>query len=219
MRPRGAEPGGPLPRCQHAQKERRAAAERKTEDRLWAYSDAVFAVIVTIMVLQLRPPKSHDLSALWGLWPMFISYVVSYVFIAIIWINYHYLTRFIETPSLGLMWTNFLHLLLVSLLPFTTAWVAQTRMAPIPVIIYSGLFVCAAAAFNVLEYHILKQSSLISQPSRRTARRRSLSALILFALATLAAALKPWLGFALVCSALVLHIKPDVGSGRAAHER
>ncbi|MGH2872971.1 MAG: TMEM175 family protein [Solirubrobacteraceae bacterium] len=198
------------------QDERRDAAERKTADRLWAYSDAVFAVIVTIMVLQLRPPKSHHLSALFGLWPTVISYVVSYVFIAIIWINHHYLTRFIRTPSLGLMWTNFLHLLLVSLLPFTTAWMAQTRLAPMPVMVYAGLFLCADGAYNALEHHILKQTREITEEARRIARRRSLLALALFAAATLAAAFEPWLGFVLVCSALVLHIKPDIGSGRAA---
>ena len=131
--------------------------------------------------------------------------------------NYHYLSRFVETPSLGLVWINFLHLLFVSLIPFTTAWMARTRLASDPVIVYTALFVCAASVFNVLEYRVFKQTSLISRTSRQTARRRSLLALLLFGLAILAAvAFKPWLGFALVCSALVLHIKPDVGSGRAS---
>ena len=195
-------------------KERHARADRKTADRLWAYSDAVFAVIVTIMVLQLKPPKSNHLSALVTLWPTVISYVVSYVFIAIIWINHHYLTRFIQTPSLGLVWTNFIHLLLVSLLPFTTAWMAQTKLASTPVMVYAGLFVCTDGAYNVLESHILKRTTEISQRARHIARRRSLLAFTLFATATLAAAFEPWLGFGLVCSALVLHIKPDIGSSQ-----
>jgi uncharacterized membrane protein len=201
------------------QQQRDARADRKTADRLWAYSDAVFAVIVTIMVLQLRPPKSHDLSALLTLWPTVISYVVSYVFIAIIWINHHYLTRFIRTPSLGLVWTNFAHLLLVSLLPFTTAWMAQTRLASTPVMVYAGLFVCTDGAYNLLEHHILNRTDELSDRARRIARRRSLLALALFATATLAAAFEPWLGFGLVCTALVLHIKPDVGAGRSDHPK
>jgi uncharacterized membrane protein len=188
---------------------------RKTADRLWAYSDAVFAVIVTIMVLQLKPPKSAHFSALFSLWPTVISYVVSYVFIAIIWINHHYLTRFIQSPSLGLMWTNFVHLLLVSLLPFTTAWMAQTKLASTPVVVYAGLFVCTDGAYNALEHHILKRASEIPERARRIARRRSVLALALFAMATVAAAFEPWAGFALVCSALVLHIKPDIGARRA----
>ncbi len=195
---------------------RSGAESRKAADRLWAYSDAVFAVIVTIMVLQLKPPKSAQVSSLFALWPTVISYVVSYVFIAIIWINHHHLTRFIEAPSLGLVWTNFIHLLLVSLLPFTTAWMAQTKLASGPVMVYAGLFVCTDGAYNVLERHILRRTSGINERGRRIARRRSLSALTLFALATLAAAFEPWLGFALVCCALVLHLKPDVGSGRSS---
>ena len=159
------------------------AEQRKVADRLWAYSDAVFAVIVTVMVLQLRTPTSHHFSSLLGLWPTLTSYVASYVFIAIIWINYHYLSRFVETPSLGLVWINFLHLLFVSLIPFTTAWMARTRLASDPVIVYTALFVCAASVFNVLEYHVFKQTSLISRTSRQTARRRSLLALLLFGLA------------------------------------
>jgi uncharacterized membrane protein len=199
------------------QEQRDARADRKTADRLWAYSDAVFAVIVTIMVLQLRPPTSQHLSALLTRWPTAISYVVSYVFIAIIWINHHYLTRFIRTPSLGLVWTNFAHLFLVSLLPFTTSWMAQTRFASTPVMVYAGLFVCTDGAYNVLEHHILQRTDELSGGARRIARRRSLLALALFATATLAAAFEPWLGFGLVCTALVLHVKPDVGAGRGDH--
>lgn len=200
----------------HRHEQRSDNEGRPTADRLWAYSDAVFAVIVTIMVLQLKPPKSDHISALSTLWPTIISYVVSYVFIAIIWINHHYLTRFIQSPSLGLVWTNFIHLLLVSLLPFTTAWMAQTKLASGPVTVYAGLFVCTDGAYNVLEHHILKRTDEISQSARRIARRRSLSALTLFAIAALTAAFEPWLGFTLVCLALVLHIKPDIGSGRTA---
>ena len=95
------------------QEERNESEGRKTADRLWAYSDAVFAVIVTIMVLQLKPPKSADLSALLTLWPTLISYVVSYVFIAIIWINHHYLMSYITVPSLRIVWINFGHLFFV----------------------------------------------------------------------------------------------------------
>jgi uncharacterized membrane protein len=190
----------------------RPTAEQDTTDRMVVYSDAVFAVIVTIMVIQLRPPRSHDFSALYVLWPKATSYVVSYVFIAIIWINHHHLTRFIRTSSQRLIWTNFIHLFLVSLLPFTTEWMAQTRLAPIPVVVYAGLFVCADGAYNLFERHILLTTSEITEQGRRLARRRSMLALALFATATLVAAFEPWIGFGLICAALVLHLKPDVGS-------
>ena len=81
--------------------------EKITADRLAAFSDAVFAVIVTIMVLELKVPDQPAFSALRPLWPTVLSYVVSYLFIAIIWINHHYLMRFAGPPTLGLIWINF----------------------------------------------------------------------------------------------------------------
>jgi uncharacterized membrane protein len=191
-------------------------AGRDTTDRLSAYSDAVFAVIVTIMVLQLKPPRSAHFSGLYALWPTMISYVVSYVFIAIIWMNHHHFTRLIQTPSLGLTGTNFIHLFLVSLLPFTTAWIAQTKLASVPVLVYAGLFVCTDAAYNIFEHHVLRGTTEISDDRRRLARRRSLLAFALFATATVVAAVEPLVGFGFICAALVLHLKPDIGSARSS---
>src|SRR5882757_8693507 len=105
--------------------------ESVTADRLAAYSDAMFAVIVTVMVLELRAPDRAEFSALWPLWPTAVSYAVSYVFIAVIWMNHHYLMRFVGPPTLRLMWINFAHLFPVSLVPFATAWVARTRLASV----------------------------------------------------------------------------------------
>lgn len=182
-------------------------------DRLSAYSDAVFAVIVTIMVLQLKAPASPTFAALAPLWPTLLSYVVSYVFIAIIWVNHHHLTGLIVEPSLRLVWINFIHLFLVSLLPFTTAWMAGTNFAPLPVVAYATLFVLTDGTYNVYERYVLRQTSEISERGRRIARRRSLIALLLFVSAAVAAIFEPWVGFGLVCLALILHLKPDIGSG------
>src|SRR5260370_41833331 len=102
-------------------------AEKESAHRLAAYSDAVFAVIVTVMVLELKAPEEAAFSALWPLWPTAISYAVSYLFIAIIWINHHYLMRLVGPPTLGFMWINFAHLFMLSFLSFLTAWIARTR--------------------------------------------------------------------------------------------
>ena len=186
--------------------------EKDTADRLAAYSDAVFAVIVTIMVLELSAPDEPAFSALWPLWPTALSYAVSYLFIAIIWINHHYLMRLVGPPTLRLMWMNFVHLFLVSLLPFATAWIARTRLASPPVAFYAGLFVCIDIAYNVFEREVLSRAHgrLISERSRRLARRRSLVVLAMFTTATLVALVAPRLGFALICGALILHVRPDV---------
>jgi uncharacterized membrane protein len=190
--------------------------EKLTADRLAGYSDAVFAVIVTIMVLELKAPDEPAFSALWPLWPTAISYAVSYLFIAIIWINHHYLMRFVGPPTLGLIWINFGHLFMESLLPFATAWVARTQIASSPVAFYAGLFVCVDIAYNVFEREVLAlaETTQVPERTRRLARRRSLAVLAIFTTAMLVAFVVPRLGFALICGALILHVRPEAPGSR-----
>ena len=170
--------------------------EKATADRLAAYSDAVFAVIVTIMVLELKAPEQAAFSDLWPLWPTAVSYGVSYLFVAIIWINHHYLWRFVGPPTLGLIWINFVHLFLVSLLPFATAWIARTWLASSPMAFYGGLFVCIDIAYNVFEQEVLAgaETRRVSARMRRMARRRSLAVLPSFPTAMLLTVVAPRLG-------------------------
>src|SRR5262245_58593750 len=190
--------------------------ERDNTNRLAMYPDAVFAVIVTIMVLELKAPAEPAFSALWPLWPTAISYAVSYLFIAIIWINHHYLMRFVGAPSLRLIWINFAHLFLVSLLPFATSWVARTTLASSPVAFYAGLFVCVDIAYNFFERDVLAQADATYVPERRRrmARRRSLVVLAIFVTATLVALVMPRLAFGLICGALILHLSPEPPGNR-----
>jgi TMEM175 potassium channel family protein len=186
--------------------------EKITADRLAAFSDAVFAVIVTIMVLELKPPVESAFSYLWDLWPTALSYAVSYLFIAIIWINHHYLMRFVGPPTLKLIWINFVHLFMVSLLPFATAWIARTQLASSPVAFYAGLFVCIDIAYNLFEREVLAGAdpSRVSANTRRLARCRSLVVLASFSGAMLVAFVAPRIAFGLICCALILHLRPDV---------
>jgi uncharacterized membrane protein len=190
--------------------------EKEAAHRLAAYSDAVFAVIVTVMVLELKAPEQAAFSAIWPLWPTVISYVVSYLFIAIIWINHHYLMRFVGTPTLGLIWINFVHLFLVSLLPFATAWIARTRLASSPVVFYAGLFVCIDFAYNVFERDVLAHANAnqVSERTRHTARLRSLIVFAIFTTAMLIAFVAPRVAFGLICGGLILHIWPEVPGGK-----
>ena len=190
--------------------------ESITADRLTGFSDAVFAVIVTVMVLELRAPEEAAFSALWPLWPTAMSYAVSYLFIAIIWINHHHLMRLVGPPRLRLIWTNFVHLFLVSLLPFATAWVARTRLSSPAVALYAGLFVCVDVAYNVFEHEVLARAddTQVSERMRRMARRRSLIVLAGFAIAMLVAFIAPRLGFGLICGALILHLRPEAPGSR-----
>jgi uncharacterized membrane protein len=190
--------------------------EGVTAHRLAAYSDAVFAVIVTVMVLELRAPEEASFAALLPLWPTAISYAVSYLFIAIIWINHHHLMRFVGPPTLRLIWINFIHLFMVSLLPFATAWVARTKLAPAPVVFYAALFVCVDIAYNCFEGEVLGRARATEVPvrARRLARRRSLAVLAIFTIAMLVAFVAPGVGFGLICVALILHLRPEAPGAR-----
>ena len=185
--------------------------ETITADRLIAFSDGVFAVIVTVMVLELKAPDEPAFSALRPLWPTAVSYAVSYLFIAIIWINHHHLMRYVGPPTPGLIWINFVHLFMVSLLPFATAWVAHTRLASAPVVLYAGLFVCVDVAYNAFEHHVLTRADTtrVSGSMRRMARIQSLCVLAGFTTAMLVALVAPRVGFGLICAALILHLRPE----------
>ena len=115
------------------------AQQRPTTDRLAFFSDAVFAVIITIMVLELKPPEHPTFAGLRPLWPTALSYLVSYYFVAIVWLNHHHLLRFFPHATPRVIWINFVHLFMVSLVPFSTAWVADTQLAAVPVFVYAAV--------------------------------------------------------------------------------
>ena len=161
--------------------------QRTTPERLAAFSDAIFAVIITIMVLDLRPPTQPTLAALLPLWPAALSYVVSYLFIAIIWVNHHHLLRFTEHVTPRMIWVNFAHLFMVSLVPFSTAWVADTRLAAVPVFVYAAVFMLVNLAFRAFEREALAQAEVeeVSARMRRITLARSFLTLGMFVIAML----------------------------------
>ena len=189
--------------------------------RLGAFSDAVIAVIITIMVLELKAPDQPTLSALVSLWPTALSYAVSYLFIAIIWTNHHHLMRFVREPTARLIWLNFLHLFLVSLVPFATQWVARTRLGAIPVAAYALVFVCVDSAYLAFERAVMDQAdcSQVPESARRQVLFRSALTVAIFASGAVAALFAPPLGLALICLALSFFVRPEVPGMRRAAPR
>src|SRR5215467_13475730 len=129
-----------------------------TPERLSIFSDGVFAVLITVLVLELRPPESPTFEALVQLWPTGLSYAVSYLFIAIVWTNHHYLMRFAAEATPRLLWFNFAHLFSMSLLPFSTAWMAVSRLAPQPVSFYAAVFFLVNATYIGLIRELVDRS-------------------------------------------------------------
>jgi uncharacterized membrane protein len=185
--------------------------QKTTPDRPGAFSDAVLAVIITIMVLELKAPEEATFPALLPLWPTAISYAASYLFIAIIWLNHHRLLRFASHTTPALIWVNFAHLFGVSLVPFATAWIARTQLASVPVALYAAIFVCVNIAYLVFERQALEQADTpqIPERARRMARRRSFATLTIFTSAMLVVLLAPRVGFALICCALIPYLTPE----------
>ena len=181
------------------------------DSRIAAFSDGVIAVIITIMVLDLKAPESGTFAALWLLWPTVMSYAVSYLFIAIVWVNHHHLLQLAHRTTPRLIWINFAHLFAVSLVPFTTAWVARTELAMAPMVIYATVFVCVNLAYRMFEAEVIKQvgATQMCQRMRHMLRRRSLSTLIIFAGAALASIAAPLAGFGMIFGALLLYLRPD----------
>jgi uncharacterized membrane protein len=114
------------------------------------FSDGVFAVLITILVLELKPPHAYHFSDLQPLWPTGLSYAVSYFFIAIVWVNHHHLFGYAQAATPRLVWSNFAHLFSVSLIPFTTEWIADSRLAAAPVALYAAVFVLVNATYVAL---------------------------------------------------------------------
>ncbi len=126
------------------------------KNRLEAFSDGVLAIIITIMVLELRPPKDKtDLAALVPLLQVFLSYVLSFIYLGIYWNNHHHMLHATKRVSGGILWAN-LHLLFwLSLFPFTTAWVGENHAESTPTALYGFVLLMAAVAYYVLQRTII----------------------------------------------------------------
>jgi uncharacterized membrane protein len=125
------------------------------KNRLEAFSDGVLAIIITIMVLELKVPHGAELANLEPLIPVFLSYVLSFVYIGIYWNNHHHLLHTMKTVSAGILWAN-LHLLFwLSLFPFATAWMGENHAAPLPTAAYGAVLLMAAIAYVILQGAII----------------------------------------------------------------
>jgi uncharacterized membrane protein len=190
---------------------------KATPERLSTFSDAVFAVLIIVLVLDLRPPELPTFKALLSLWPTWVSYAVSYLFIAIVWTNHHHLMRYATGATPRLMWFNFAHLFSVSLLPLSTAWMALSKLAPQPVAFYAAVFFLVNATYICLIWELIDRAPVddVSPRVRRIMHLRSISTLCLFGCAAVVALWYPLLGLGICCCCLIVYLKPEApGVGR-----
>src|ERR1700728_701636 len=181
---------------------------RATPERLSTFSDGVFAVLITVLVLELRPPEQPTFDALLALWPTGLSYAVSYLFIAIVWANHHYLLRYATEATPKLLWFNFAHLFSISLLPLSTAWMAVSRLSPQPVAFYAVTFFLVNATYIALIWELIDPASTSAAKVRAIMHARSLITLCVAA-AALVALKYPVAGLAMCIFCLVLYLRPE----------
>src|SRR5262252_7327313 len=185
---------------------------RRTTERLSAFSDGVFAVLITVLVLDLRPPELPTFKSLLSLWPTWLSYAVSYLFIALVWTNHHHLMRYATEATAHLMWFNFAHLFSVSLLPLSTAWMAVSELAPQPVAFYAAVFFLVNATYISLIWELIERTpgeQEVSLKERRIMRFRSITTLCVFAAAAAVALKYPLVGLGMCISCLIVYLKPE----------
>jgi uncharacterized membrane protein len=180
---------------------------KPSPERLSFFSDGVFAVLITVLVLELHPPEQPTYEALLHHWPSWLSYAVSYLFIAIVWANHHYLLHHATAATPRLMWFNFAHLFSVSLLPFSTAWMAVSRLSPQPVAFYAAVFFAVNLTYILLIWELIEPADVPAKV-RRNMRIRSFATLCLFGIAAAIALKYPFAGLAICCCCLVGYLRP-----------
>lgn len=191
--------------------------------RLEAFSDGVIAVIITIMVLELKVPRGGELGDLRELGPVFFSYVLSYLYVGIYWNNHHHMLHTVQHVTGGILWAN-LHLLFwLSLIPFTTGWMAENRFATWPTFAYGLVLMLSAIAYSLLQVAVIRAhgaGSLLAKAVGRDLKGKISPVLYLSAIGL--GFVATWLALAIYVLAALIWLIPDrrieklagAGSGR-----
>ncbi|MBI2734584.1 MAG: DUF1211 domain-containing protein [Aquabacterium sp.] len=178
--------------------------------RLEAFSDGVMAIIITIMVLELKVPHGESLDALKPLLPVFFSYVLSFIYVGIYWNNHHHMLHATRQVSGGVLWAN-LHLLFwLSLLPFVTGWMGENHFAALPTALYGGVLLMAGVAYWLLARAIIKTEgpdSLLAKALGRDLKGNG--SVVIYAVALPLAFYSQWLAQALYVVVALMWLMPD----------
>jgi uncharacterized membrane protein len=190
-----------------------------SKDRLELFSDAVIAIVITIMVLELRPPAGSALADLGTLWPTFATYVLSFVLLGTYWANHHHLLQTAKTVDGRVLWANLFFLFWLSLVPVGTAWVGDTVFAPVPVAVYGLLQVLAAIAYLGLVRALIAAPG--QTPALAAAVGRDIKGIISLGMlltGLLLALFVPVIAMAIYLATAILWFVPDRRLERASRE-
>jgi uncharacterized membrane protein len=180
------------------------------KNRLEAFSDGVLAIIITIMVLELKVPHDASFGALLPLWPVFLCYVLSFIYIGIYWNNHHHLLHAARRVTGGALWAN-LHLLFwLSLLPFVTGWMGENHFAPLPTALYGVVLLMAGTAYWILAHVLIANEGTDSLLARAIGKdRKGAASVVVYAIAIPVAFVQEWLAQVLYVAVALLWLVPD----------
>lgn len=192
-----------------------------TKSRMEAFSDGVFAIIITIMVLELKRPHEATWEALSVLVPVLSGYTMSFVFVGIYWVNHHHLLHTLPRVSGGTMWSNFTLLFFLSLVPFTTGWMGETHFGPVPVFLYAANLLLCAASYYLLQQVIMRtwRHETALREALKKQERKGMISLALYLAALAAALISPAVSALCFVIVSVIWVVPDRNIEKALSER
>jgi len=180
------------------------------KSRIEAFSDGVVAIIITIMVLEMKVPHDEKLTALVPMIPVFLSYVLSFLYIGVYWMNHHHLFQAVERISGGVLWSNLRLLFWLSLIPFVTAWMGETYLATIPVAAYGMVLFMTGVAYYIMTVVLLKkhhQESVLATAIGKN--RKGKISIGIYLVAIPISFVNVWIAFGLYSLTVIMWIIPD----------
>jgi TMEM175 potassium channel family protein len=189
------------------------------QNRLEAFSDGVLAIIITIMVLELRPPPRADISQLKPLLPIFLTYILSFVYLGIYWNNHHHLLKVVHKVNAAMMWANFHLLFWLSLFPFVTGWMGENHFTRAPTALYGAVMFMAAIAYFILQSVIIAEQGPHSKLAASIGRDfKGKISPVLYAIAIALAFLRPRISCCLYVFVAFMWLVPDRRIARVVDE-
>lgn len=196
-----------------------------TKARLETFTDGVIAILITIMVLELRVPHGADLAALRPLIPLLLTYTLSFIFLAIYWNNHHHMFHTVDRVNGRILWANMHLLFWLSLVPFVTGWMGENNFAALPTAVYGCVLLLAAVAYTIVVYAILADQGAHSKLRAAIGRDvKGKISMALYLVAIPSAFIERWIAWAIYVSVAMFWLAPDrriekkINSGSLPHE-
>ncbi len=186
------------------------AEQKFNKGRMEAFSDGVIAIIITIMVLEMKVPHEATLAALKPMIPVFISYILSFIYVGIYWNNHHHMMQAVKSIDGSILWANMLLLFTLSIIPFVTAWMGENHFSQIPVMFYGIVLLMNAIAYSILAIRLINihgKESLLAKAFGND--RKGKMSVLIYVVAIITCFFNSWISLALYFAVAAIWFIPD----------